>query len=89
LYGLKQASHAWFDKFHSTLLAFHFTWSQFDSFMFLHKTFAGIVLLLVYIDGIVITSFDIVLIKQLQQHLKAFFTLKILGPLQYFLGLEV
>jgi hypothetical protein len=49
--------------------------------MFLHKTFAGIVLLLVYIDGIVITSFDIVLIKQLQQHLKAFFHIKDFGSL--------
>jgi hypothetical protein len=42
--------------------------------MFLLKTSAGIVLLLVYIDGIVITSFDTALIKQLQQHLKAFFS---------------
>jgi len=44
--------------------------------MFLLKTSAGIVLLLVYIDGIVITSFDTTLIKQLQQHLKAFFHMK-------------
>jgi len=76
LYGLKQASHAWFDKFHYTLLAFHFTRSQFDSSMFLLKTSTGIVLLLVYIDGIVITSFDTTLIKQLQQHLKAYFHMK-------------
>ena len=40
LYGLKQALRAWFDKFRSTLLAFHLIQSQFDSSLFLHKTSA-------------------------------------------------
>ncbi|XP_041028145.1 uncharacterized mitochondrial protein AtMg00810-like [Juglans microcarpa x Juglans regia] len=53
------------------------------------ETSAGIVLLLVYVDDIVITGSDTELIKQLQQHLKASFHMKDLGPLQYFLGLEV
>ena len=56
LYGLKQAPRAWFDKFRSTLLDFHFIQSQFDSSLFLRKTSAGIVLLLVYVDDIVITG---------------------------------
>ncbi|XP_057956696.1 receptor-like protein kinase BRI1-like 3 [Malania oleifera] len=59
------------------------------SSLFLRKTFGGIVLLLVYVDDIVITGSDIELIKQLQQHLKASFHTKYLGPLQYFLGIEV
>ncbi|XP_041010738.1 uncharacterized mitochondrial protein AtMg00810-like [Juglans microcarpa x Juglans regia] len=53
------------------------------------ETSAGIVLLLVYVDDIVIIGSDIELIKQLQQHLKASFHMKDLGLLQYFLGLEV
>lgn len=89
LYELKQAPCAWFDKFRSTLLAFHFTQSQFDSSLFLRKTYVGIVLLLVYVDDIVITGSDTELIKQLQQHLKASFHMKDFDPLQYFLGLEV
>ncbi|KAF5457779.1 hypothetical protein F2P56_021859, partial [Juglans regia] len=63
--------------------------SQFDSSLFLCKTSAGIVLLLVYVNDIVITGSDTELIKQLQLHLKASFHMKDLGPLQYFLGLEV
>jgi len=89
LYGLKQASYVWFDKFCSTLPGFHFTQSQFDSSLLFCKTFAGIVLLLIYVNDIVITGSDIAFLTQLQQHLKASFHMKDHGPLQYFLGLQV
>ncbi|XP_071913998.1 uncharacterized mitochondrial protein AtMg00810-like [Coffea arabica] len=49
----------------------------------------GLVLLLVYVDDIVITGNDSELISQLQEHLQRSFHMKDLGPLQYFLGLEV
>lgn len=77
------------DKFRSTLLDFSFTQSQYDSSLFLRKTSNGVVLLFVYVDDIVITGLDPELIKQLQQHLTTSFHMKDLGPLQYFLGLEV
>ena len=56
--------------------------------MFLCKTSACIVLLLVYVDDIVITGMDSILITCLQ-HLQASFHIKDLGSLTYFLGLEV
>jgi hypothetical protein len=81
LYGLKQAPRAWFEKFHTTLLNFTFTYSQYDSSLFFRKTAIGIVILLVYVDDIVITEYDLQLIDQLQQHLKSSFHMKDLGPL--------
>lgn len=89
LYGLKQAPRAWFEKFRTTLLQFTFVQSQYDSSLFLHKSSTGIVLLLVYVDDIVITGSDSLLITQLQQHLHDSFHMKDLGQLTYFLGLEV
>ncbi|XP_057954067.1 uncharacterized mitochondrial protein AtMg00810-like [Malania oleifera] len=89
LYGLKQAPQAWFDKFQTTLLQFSFQQSQYDSSLFLCKTSVGIVLLLVYVDDIVITGTNFALIDHLHQHLHASFHMKDLGPLKYFLGLEV
>ncbi|XP_022861569.1 uncharacterized protein LOC111381958 [Olea europaea var. sylvestris] len=60
--------------------------SLFSSFS---QTSIGIVLLLVYVDDILITGMDSGSITQLQQHLQASFHMKDLGPLIYFLGLEV
>jgi hypothetical protein len=89
LYSLKQAPRAWFENFRSTLLCFSFVQSQYDSSLFLCKTLAGLVLLLVYVDDIVITGTDSNLIEHLKQNLRASFHMKDLGPLMYFLGLEV
>jgi len=89
LYGLKQASRVWFDKFRSTLLGFSFTQSQYDSFLFLQKTSMGIVVLLVYVDDIVITGSDLEAISAIQTLLHSTFHMKDFGQLTYFLGLEV
>ncbi|RVW90513.1 Retrovirus-related Pol polyprotein from transposon TNT 1-94 [Vitis vinifera] len=89
LYGLKQASRAWFEKFRTTLLQFSFRQSKYDTSLFLRKSDMGIVVLLVYVDDIVITGSDSALLGQLKTHLSESFHMKDLGPLTYFLGLEV
>ncbi|CAL2235970.1 unnamed protein product [Prunus armeniaca] len=66
LYGLKQAPRVWFEKFRSTLLGFSFTQSQYDSSIFIQRTSMGIVVLLVYVDDIVITAFDLKAISAVQ-----------------------
>lgn len=63
--------------------------SQYDYSLFLHKSSTGIVLFLVYVDDIVITETNSLLITQLQQHLRESFHMKELSPLTYFLGLKV
>ncbi|XP_019161395.1 PREDICTED: uncharacterized protein LOC109158030 [Ipomoea nil] len=47
------------------------------------------VALLVYVDDIVVVSADLKLIQQIKLHLSNNFQIKDLGPLKYFLGLEV
>lgn len=89
LYGLKQAPRVWFEKFRSTLLGFSFKQSQYDSSLFHQQTSAGIVVLLVYVDDIVITGSDMEAISKLQTLLHSTFHMKDLGHLTYFLGLEV
>ena len=87
LYGLKQAPRVWFEKFWSTLLGFSFTQSQYDSSLFLQKTSAGIVILLVYVDDIIITGSDLEAIAAVKTLLNSTFHMKDLGKLTYVLGL--
>jgi len=89
LYGLKQASHTWFEKFHNTLLNFSFEQSQYYALLFFHKAGKGIVLLLDYMVDIIMTGTDIPLITKLQKILHESFHKKDISHLTYILSLEV
>ncbi|RVW44711.1 Retrovirus-related Pol polyprotein from transposon RE1 [Vitis vinifera] len=89
LYGLKQAPWAWFEKFRNTIHSSSLTQSRYDSSLFFHTSLLGIVILLVYVDGIIIIGTNCDLITKLQQLLYTTFHIKDLGQLTYFLGLEV
>uniref|UniRef100_A0A2N9EY92 Reverse transcriptase Ty1/copia-type domain-containing protein n=1 Tax=Fagus sylvatica TaxID=28930 RepID=A0A2N9EY92_FAGSY len=89
LYGLKQAPRAWFAKFSSTISQHGFSASSYDSALFFRRSDHGITLLLLYVDDMIITSDDVQGIQNLKHFLGQHFEMKDLGPLGYFLGLEV
>ncbi|XP_026439733.1 uncharacterized protein LOC113338554 [Papaver somniferum] len=89
LYGLKQASRQWFAKFSSALLEEGFQQSRADYSLFLYHKGAISIYVLVYVDDIIITGNNDLAINQLKHKLEAKFSLKNLGRLQYFLGIEV
>jgi hypothetical protein len=89
LYGLKQAPRAWFDRFSSFLLTLGFKCSTADSSLFIFRSKNVIILLLVYVDDIIVTSNTPSLLSRLVSRLSSEFSMKDLGPLHYFLGIEV
>ncbi|XP_065637377.1 uncharacterized mitochondrial protein AtMg00810-like [Quercus suber] len=66
-----------------------FTSSPHDTTLFVRRSSAGITFILLYVDEMIITGDDSAGIHSLQHFLSQHFTMKDLGTLSYFLGLEV
>ena len=89
LYGLKQAPRAWFHRFSSFLLKLGFYSSQADSSLFVYHSSLGTVYLLLYVDDMIITGSTPSLVHTFTTRLSNEFSMKDLGDLHYFLGVEV
>ncbi|KAM2512647.1 hypothetical protein PS1_036897 [Malus domestica] len=89
LYGLKQAPQAWFHRFSSYLFHYGFLQSKANSSLFVYHTGSSRMWLLLYVDDIVLTGNNPSLLQHFITALGHVFELKDLGPLHYFLGLQV
>ncbi|KAI3776447.1 hypothetical protein L1987_46232 [Smallanthus sonchifolius] len=89
LYGLKQASRNWYHKFTSTLEEMGFKQSLADPSLFTYKTDVVHAAVLIYVDDVIMVGDDINKIRDTKAELHRRFTIKDLGNLKYFLGIEV
>ena len=89
LYGLKQASRQWFLKFSTTLSRLGFTQTYSDHTCFLKTTASLFLCVIVYVDDIIIASNTDSEVDLLKEQLKSSLKLRDLGPMKYFLGLEI
>ncbi|CAJ2634258.1 unnamed protein product [Trifolium pratense] len=89
LYGLKQAPRAWYMELRVFLLSIGFVNSTADASLFIQRTPRATLYLLVYVDDIIVTGSSSTELSRLIATLAARFSLKDLGYLNYFLGVEV
>ena len=89
LYGLKQALRAWYSELKSYLIQSGFQNSLADTSLFIYKQQAKFVYVLVYVDTILVTGSDSNLVQQVNSSLATWFSIKDMGNLSYFLGIEV
>ncbi|KAA3471001.1 Retrovirus-related Pol polyprotein from transposon TNT 1-94 [Gossypium australe] len=89
LYSLKQAPRAWFHKLREFLLSNKFEVSKADNFLFINRSGNQFLYVLVYMDDIIVTGSNSSAISQFVKELNDKFSLKDLGKLNYFLGIEV
>jgi len=89
LYGLKQAPRYWFSKFVGALKHYGFTQFTFDHSLFTLQRKNVQLHVLFYMNDLVIFGNDDVAIKTFKTYLRAYFHMKDLGLLKYFLGIEL
>ena len=89
-YGLKQSPKAWFERFTRTIKGYDFTqWQTNHTLFFWHSSNGKITILIVYVDDIILTGNDLEEMERLKDVMAREFEIKDLGPLRYFLGMEV
>jgi hypothetical protein len=89
LYGLKQVPRVWYSRLSSKLLQLGFRSSKTDTSLFILHRGSIWMYLLIYVDDIIVASSSIVVVDNLLRQLRAEFAPRDLGPLSYFLGIEV
>jgi hypothetical protein len=88
LYGLKQASRAWYQKIDATLLGFGFERSVADHNLYFAQEGPHVMLVLVYADDLIILSSNVETMGALKAKLEVEYKMMDLGELYYCLGVE-
>lgn len=89
LYGLKQSPRCWFDRPSTFLISCDFFCSLADPSLFVRHSAQGTLILLVYVDDMLITGSSTILVHSFIQTLSHEFSIKDLGPVHHFLGIEI
>ena len=89
LYGLKQAPRQWFSKLSTALKEHNFEQSKSDYSLFTKHHGSNFTCILVYVDDLLIAGNCEASIAEAKNFLSTHFHMKDMGPVTYFLGLEV
>eukprot|EP00253_Pinus_taeda_P015741 PITA_15741 len=89
LYGLKQAPRAWYAKMDSFLLSQNFERCKSDPNVYMLRTHDSILILVLYVDDLLIIGSSASAIATVKRALHDRFLMTDMGPLHFFLGLEI
>jgi hypothetical protein len=89
LYGLKQASRAWYTKAKVELNKLGFSRSNSDHAVFILSQRAHFCIVALYVDDLMILSNHLPLLRKKKKQLMSTFKMKDLGEIHWFLGLEI
>ncbi|XP_019059752.1 PREDICTED: uncharacterized protein LOC109117278 [Tarenaya hassleriana] len=89
IYGLKQASRQWNIKLSEILLRDGFIQSTTDNSLFIKNSGSSVIVILIYVDDMILIGNDALLLQQTKTNLQTHFKIKDLGPVRFFLGIEI
>lgn len=87
--GLRQAPRAWYSRLSQFLQSKEFHMSQCDNSMFIRHSIASVIIILVYVDDILVIGNDCSFVQNLLSELNNAFSMRLLGPLKHFLGIDI
>lgn len=89
LYGLKQTSRKWHEKFLTTLTKVGFVQGSSNLSLFIKHKDQSFTTLTIYVDYVILAQNDLSAFQHIKDILQKFFGIKDIGKLKYFLGIEV
>ena len=89
IYGLKQASHQWYLKFHDVIFSFSFMENVIDQCIYHKVNKSKIIFLALYMDDILLASNDLGLLHEVKQFLSQQFDMKDMGEAFYVIGIKI
>lgn len=88
LYGLKQAPRAWYERLDSYLTKIGFKKGEADCNLFIRETPDGLLLVSIFYDDIIFGGNEKLRVE-FAKEMQSKFEMSMIGPIKYFLGLNV
>nr|KYP67741.1 Retrovirus-related Pol polyprotein from transposon TNT 1-94 [Cajanus cajan] len=89
IYGLKQASHQWYLKFHEVIFSFGFEENIMDQCVYQKVSGSKIFFLVLYVDDILLATNDKGMLYEVKQFLSKNFDMKDMGEESYVIGIKI
>ena len=89
IYGLKQASRSWNQRFDETIKTFSFEQNVNEPCVYKYIKETKVVFLVLYVDDILLIGNDIGLLYDVKKWLVEKFQMKVLGQASYVLGIQI
>ena len=89
IYGLRQSPRAWYHRLHIFFINKGYTRLKTEPSIYMRKTNSTFILIGVYVDDLSLLSNSMNYLNICKQELKVVFPITDLGPMTYFLGIDV
>src|SRR3954466_15320608 len=89
IYGLKQASRSWNQRFDNVFKSFGFIQTYGEACMYKKVSGSSVAFLILYVDDILLIGNDVDLLNSVKDYLNNSFSMKDLGEAAYILGIKI
>ena len=89
IYGLKQASHEWYHKFHQVITSNGFKVNLVEDCVYHNFSGSKFIILILYVDDIVLASSNIGLLHETKKFISKNFEMKDLWNAFFLLGIQI